>query len=248
VQNTIRSQTGAAAIDDIDEAIFDGRTIYEVEFQRGGQNQEVHIASDGTVFPGRRDLDVAADGLLTAKDGSPVLSTARSSVGAVSQVVEGDRELTFAELPLPIMKTVQSEVGSGRINTIDRKVRHARPLYHVAYSKDGKQLNLFVAENGTVITDESTATTNAAVVQNTHPVSLANASKVTFSELPPAVQNTVRTQAGVAPIEDIDKGILDGRVVYEAAFKKDGRHADLRVAEDGSLVATVAAETSSPQP
>src|SRR5439155_13317467 len=112
---------------------------------------------------------------------------------------------------------------------------------------NGQHTELTVAEDGTVIRGEPTiARATPASPEAAAP--LRDARKVTFNELPSAVQNSIRGQAGPAAIEDIDKGTLNGRVVYEAAFKKDGRHTELRVAEDGSLVGTVAAQTATPQP
>src|SRR5205085_12309107 len=58
----------------------------------------------------------------------------------------------------------------------------------------------------------------------------------TFGDLPPAVQSTLRSEAGSAPIEDIDKGTLEGRIVYEAAFKQNEKNVELRVADDGTIV------------
>lgn len=73
---------------------------------------------------------------------------------------------------------------------------------------------------------------------------LAGGTKVQFNDLPPAAQNAIKAQAGSAQIEDIDKGTLNGRTVYEAAFKRDGQHTELRVAEDGTIIDTVVAGKS----
>jgi hypothetical protein len=68
---------------------------------------------------------------------------------------------------------------------------------------------------------------------------LSNASKVQLNEVPEAAKNAILAQAGGAPIEDIDRGNLAGKTVYEAAFKQNGQHHEVRVAEDGSLVANI---------
>ena len=41
--------------------------------------------------------------------------------------------------------------------------------------------------------------------------------------MPPAVQTALDAYAQGAEIEDIDKGTLQGRTVYEAAFKHQGK-------------------------
>jgi uncharacterized membrane protein YkoI len=205
VQNTIRTQAGDSPVDDINQTSHNGRTVYEVEFQRSGRNQEVHIAGDGTLLP------------LEPR-----------------QLIAGDRKMTFVDLPSTVQRAVQNEVGTGKINLVERKVRRGRTLYQVTYSRNGQQRDLFVTESGTVI--RSGLSPDAIAGQSSAPVVLRNARKVTFSELPASVQNTIRAQAAGAPIEDIDQGTLNGRAAYQAAFKRDGRHTELTVAEDGSVV------------
>ena len=61
-----------------------------------------------------------------------------------------------------------------------------------------------------------------------------------FENVPEAVKKTVRDVAGENRIEDAERGTLDGQTVYEIAFKKDGKHNELRVAEDGSIVQRIA--------
>src|SRR5439155_18563862 len=137
------------------------------------------------------------------------------------------------ELPAAAQKAVRKEIGSGTIETIERKVRRGRTLYEVVYARDGQRSDLLIGEDGNVM-NSGTSPARGLVTSPEAAVPLRDAKKVTFNDLPSAVQNTVRAQAGPAPIEDIDKGTLSGRVVYEAAFKRNGIHTELRVAEDGS--------------
>jgi len=133
------------------------------------------------------------------------------------------------------MKMVQSEVGSGRIETIHRIRRQGGAFfYEIAYAKDKQHVKLSVEENGDLVRDGS----NAAALQNQNSENqiLRNAHKVTFSELPAEVQKTLRARAGLAPIDDIDQGTINGRTVYQAAFKRNGQHTELMITEDGTVV------------
>jgi uncharacterized membrane protein YkoI len=65
---------------------------------------------------------------------------------------------------------------------------------------------------------------------------LSGARKVTFAELPKVTRDAIQGQAGAARIEDIEMGTLRGQTVYEAAFKRDGQHVELRVGEDGTIL------------
>ena len=57
-----------------------------------------------------------------------------------------------------------------------------------------------------------------------------------FEELPPAVQKTVREQAGAQKIADIDRETRTGRIVWEVEFEKAGKNTEIHVADDGTLL------------
>lgn len=57
-----------------------------------------------------------------------------------------------------------------------------------------------------------------------------------FSGLPPAVQSTVRAQAGAADMYDIQKSTNAGGVVYEITFQQPDLFPPLYVSSDGSVL------------
>jgi uncharacterized membrane protein YkoI len=58
-----------------------------------------------------------------------------------------------------------------------------------------------------------------------------------LSDLPLAVQKTVRSELGGARVDEIERDTEDGKVVYEIeAETADGREIELEVAEDGTLL------------
>lgn len=57
-----------------------------------------------------------------------------------------------------------------------------------------------------------------------------------FAALPPTVQNTVRAQAGTAPIHDIRKETHDGQTLYVVEFGEQELLPDLLIASDGSVL------------
>ena len=73
---------------------------------------------------------------------------------------------------------------------------------------------------------------------------LSNSSKVQWKDAPAAVKNAIKSQISGAKLEDLEKGTLNGRTVYEAAYKHNGQHTELRVAEDGTIVDTIVAGVS----
>jgi hypothetical protein len=60
--------------------------------------------------------------------------------------------------------------------------------------------------------------------------------KVSLEKLPPPVARALKEQAGGEKITDISKEKDEGRTVYEATFKRNGRVHDVTVDEKGKLV------------
>jgi hypothetical protein len=68
---------------------------------------------------------------------------------------------------------------------------------------------------------------------------LRDAHKVKFDQMPQKVQDAAKQHLGSIRVEDVDKGKLNGKTVYELAYKrpKDPNHTyELRINEDGKLM------------
>jgi hypothetical protein len=69
---------------------------------------------------------------------------------------------------------------------------------------------------------------------------LQDAQKVDFKSLPFGVRKAAREQFGnKTRVEDVDKGMLGGKVVYEIAYKKDpksNKTSELRITADGKVL------------
>src|SRR5206468_822809 len=131
VQHAIRTQAGTAPIDDISQTTHDGRTIYEVEFQRGGQNQELHIASDGTFFPE-----------------APGAAPQAGSQSAVPPGSTASRKVTVHELPAAARRTAEREAAGAPIEDIDQMTKGGRTFYEVTFKRNGQNVDLDVAPDG----------------------------------------------------------------------------------------------------
>lgn len=59
---------------------------------------------------------------------------------------------------------------------------------------------------------------------------------VAFEDLPPAVQETVTREVGEGEIEDIERDLELGEVVYEVEYVVDQQDYEIEVAEDGTLL------------
>src|SRR5262245_41163595 len=63
-----------------------------------------------------------------------------------------------------------------------------------------------------------------------------NERTVTMSDLPAAVQTTIKDKAGSNPIEKIEKKTEDGKTVYEAVVNKGGKEWSIEVNEQGKFL------------
>ena len=60
--------------------------------------------------------------------------------------------------------------------------------------------------------------------------------KVSLDKIPAAAAKTLKEHAGDAKITNLSKEKDEGKTIYEATFKKDGRVHDVTVDEDGKLI------------
>ena len=74
------------------------------------------------------------------------------------------------------------------------------------------------------------------VIEESAGVSTEPSVGLSIDELPPAVQATIRARSPEAKIDDIDRELRSGRVVYEVQFSEPGQNPKMHIAEDGSLV------------
>ena len=225
VQNNIRREVGTGQINSITERAGPGRTVYHVSYDASGQRHDLLLGSDGTIL---------------RSASAPIVSFNPSPNSGI--ILRDARKVTFVELPAAVRDTVRTQTGAMPLEEIDQGLWNGRPAYQVIFNRNGQPTALAIANDGSILSGPVPATISAVTLP---PVEMR---RVAFNELPSAVQNTIRTEAGLAPIEEIRQGTVNGRTVYQTAFTKNGKHTDLRVAEDGSIVGSIVTEITPVQP
>ena len=207
-------------LDRIEKFTSNGQTIYEVQLEKGGF---IYFGEDGSRLtdPSLRSRSLAAAG-----------------------------KLKLNNLPAPVKKTFRKEAGAATASNIQIESLNGKNIYDIAFTRNGQADQIRINEDGSLAQagqiGQSQNTGNAAgktVAAFERP--LAASQKVDFEKVPEAVKRTVRGIAGSNRIEDAERGTLDGRAIYEIAFKENGVHNEVRVAEDGSLVQRTTAGTAS---
>jgi uncharacterized membrane protein YkoI len=144
VQATVRQQSGGTKITDIDREDRTGKTVYEIEFEKDGDNTEIHVADDGSVLPEE------ATGLAARTDRDSVTGT-----GTDRTRVRASMSPKFSELPAAVQQTVQQHGAQAEIEDIDREARDGKTVYEIEFRREGPNREIVVAEDGTLIKQET---------------------------------------------------------------------------------------------
>ena len=144
VQATVRQQSGGTKITDIDREDRTGKTIYEIEFEKDGDNKEIHVAEDGSIQPEE------ATGLTARTDKDSVTGT-----DADRTRVRASMSPKFSELPAAVQQAVQQHGAQAEIEDIDRETRDGKTVYEVEFRREGPNREITVAEDGTIIKQDT---------------------------------------------------------------------------------------------
>lgn len=206
VKQTIKAQRGTAAIKDVERVNKDGRVLYEVEFEEPGTNPKLRIGLDGTVIPDTKPtLGERADKMMESFKRTP--------------------SMKLTELPEPVRQTIEKEAKAREVADIDRESWNGKTVYEVEFAQTGRNAQIHVAEDGTIVKDERAGKGLKGLFMGTQ-----------VADTPPPVQATIKREAGTREVVDIDKETRDGRTIYEVEIKQPNRNLELHVAEDGSIV------------
>jgi uncharacterized membrane protein YkoI len=219
VQRTLNQQKGTDTVKEIERETRNGRTVYEVEFSRTGLNPKLVIAEDGTLVRDPRTPTTTAD-----PD-----SRVNRAPGVVSTRIPTMR---LEDVPPAVRKTIEQHAAGRKVADIDRETWDGKMVYEVEFAQTGRNEQIHVAENGTLLKQEGKAPGAPSTAGDIKGPMIGTR----FSDTPPAVQATIKREAKGAEIADIDKERRDGHTLYEVEFKNPGRNVELHIAEDGSIL------------
>ena len=134
--------------------------------------------------------------------------------------------IVLAQSPPAVQKTVQANVGNGKITAMSNIVEDGLVRYEVDFTKDGISRDLKVAEDGTLVSIQ-----------------------VALAETPPAVQKAIAAQLGESKLGDIEKTFEGAETNYEVEITtKDGRESQFTLSEAGALLEIEIALSAAPAP
>ena len=123
------------------------------------------------------------------------------------------RSVGLSETPVAVQKTINAQVGDGKLEEIDRTNDDDEVTFDVSFAtKTGVEQGFTVADDGTVLSVE-----------------------VELTETPDAVQKAIREQSAGWQLNDINKNVADTEISYEAELSKNGHDKSFTVNEGGVL-------------
>ncbi len=143
----------------------------------------------------------------------------------------------FNDLPPAVRTAVNREVPNGVIDKVSSETKDGRIVYKVKFKDEGLNPAIWVTADGNIL--KSDISRDKAVGATGAGVDVATGSakgNLKFTQLPPAVQKTIRDRSATAKIANIDKHTRNGRIVYDVSFEEKGINPKMTIAEDGTVV------------
>jgi hypothetical protein len=189
--------------------------------------------------PGEKEHKHYAPGIGLVQDGSLKLvkySAADSSEGkataAASPAKAGKDEdddddddevkINLADAPAAVQKTLQREAFGAEIKKVAKESEEGKTTYEAEVKIDGHEYVIKVAADGTLLEKELEDEDEEVPIK--------------FADAPAAVQKTLQREAAGAKLEKVDRLVRQGRTLYEADAKIDGKNYEIIVTAEGLLL------------
>jgi len=146
VQDTLRTYAAGAPVLVVTKGIVQGKSVYDATINRGGQNFDLRIADDGSlVRDAVNDRFLAQTGHLTRE--------ALAANAPARTPLSGPVSVSFNQLPLPVLSTLQRYAGADFVEHIDRGTVRGHMEYEALVRHGGDEVPLRIADDGSLVND-----------------------------------------------------------------------------------------------
>jgi hypothetical protein len=157
-----------------------------------------------------------------------------AAIGTASTIYAD--KVQFSQLPANVQQTIRSRAGRRPIEVIDRNLLNGVVTYEANWKDNGgAPQGLLVSEAGTVLRDVIGGPT-AATTPGKQMLTLANRVGIPMQEAPPAVQAAIHNEVANAAIDGIQRGIANGRTIYEVTYHDLGQLKTFQLNEAGQPI------------
>ena len=135
---------------------------------------------------------------------------------------EHEEEVSLEQVPQVVKATIQKEAAGAKIIEVEREIRLGRTIYEAEFIRDGKEIEIEVALDGTLIKTETEDD------EFEEPIA--------FEEIPDNAKAALKQLAGEATIIEAEMEKENGILTYEARWKIGETRHEAKVLPDGTLV------------
>jgi uncharacterized membrane protein YkoI len=235
VQKSVHAQLGAGKLVAIAKNTDDDEVSYDVEMIRDGKDRSFTVAETGALL----DLEVFLAELPAVVQKTIQTHVGQGTLGEIYRCIDDgettydaettrdgksrgfmvgadgellDEEVFLAELPAAVQKTIQTEIGDGKLGEIDKSIDEGEITYDVEFTRSGKTRSITVGAAGELLETQ-----------------------MFLSELPAVLQKAIQAQLGSGKLGDVTKCMEDGEVGYDVEITQAGKTRTLTFGPDGTL-------------
>jgi len=124
-------------------------------------------------------------------------------------------QVTIDQVPQAVREAILKEAGEAKIDEIEKETKGDKVTYEADWKVDGKEVEITLAENGTI---------------------LAREQEITLEQAPQAVREAILKAAGDNKIKEVSRITRGNKTLFEAEWKADGKEVEIKLAEDGTIL------------
>ncbi|HOD82069.1 MAG: hypothetical protein BWX88_01626 [Planctomycetes bacterium ADurb.Bin126] len=124
-------------------------------------------------------------------------------------------QVTIDQVPQAVRDAILKEAGEAKIDEIEKETKGDKVTYEAEWKVDGKEIEIKLAEDGTV---------------------LAREQEITLEQAPQAVREAILKAAGDNKVKEVSRITRGGKTFFEAEWKADGKEIEIKLAEDGTIL------------
>jgi hypothetical protein len=152
VRKTMKREANGGKIETVDIQTHDGKLVFEADVKIDGTNYEILVAKDGRLISKaideeEEDEDEAEDEDKGNKEKQKGEQKEKEHEGEAKNLTV----IKFSEAPAAVRKTLKREAFGAKIVKVDIESRHGKRVYEADVEIDGKNYEILVAKDGSLI-------------------------------------------------------------------------------------------------
>jgi hypothetical protein len=157
-------------------------------------------------------------------------------------IIEMEAKIDKANIPDAVSKALTAAAQGAEIKEVEQqtayyvikavKLEKPEMAYTADLVKDGKQCEVKIAANGTVIEKSEWKKSEGKDEDDED----KDEQKVSIDKVPAAVKAAILSEAGKGTVEEIEQENKDGKTIYGADITVDGKKFEIKVSADGKII------------